>query len=273
LVIIMKFCAAIGERTNQSTPLLFGGDFIECMKKARDIGFDAVEIHTGNIKFLDVQAIRLACDELDMAVATLGTGQLYGRYGMHLMDEDPIRRDLLVKDIKNYIDAAALLGCKVTIGSIKGNVPGDGERKKYISFMTDCLKEISAYAVKKGVYILLEATNHYENNVLNTIDEVVEIIQENHLENFQVLLDSYHANIEELNFQVSIKKNAGYLGHIHFADNTRCFPGSGMFRFDDFCCAIKDIGYGGILSAECFPLPDSNTAGMQTMDFFRRNFL
>lgn len=52
-----------------------------------------------------------------------------------------------------------------------------GDREKHLGIMASNLRIISEYAVNKGVHILLEATNRYENNVLNTAKEVAEMIE------------------------------------------------------------------------------------------------
>ena len=50
------------------------------------------------------------------------------------------------------------------------------------------------------------------------------------------------------------------------------YPGSGAFNYDVFCQSIRDVGYDGVLSVECFPLPDGMTAARETMKFFRKYF-
>ena len=78
----MKFCIAIGRETSPNTPLLLDGDFISSMEKAKKIGYDAVEIHTPKPEELDVEQITQACKRLDMFIATLGTGMIYGKYAL-----------------------------------------------------------------------------------------------------------------------------------------------------------------------------------------------
>ena len=193
----MKFCLAVGKTTSPTTPLLLEGDFVESMRRARAMGYDAVEIHTPEPDQLDVERLRRACDELGMFIATLGTGMIYGKYGLYLMDPDEERQARIVAMVKRYIDIAQAIGSKVTIGSIKGNVPKGADRAACLEIMGKCMREISAYAVEKGVYVLLEATNHFENNVLNTGRDVHDFIERYALKNVQALIDSFHVNIEE----------------------------------------------------------------------------
>ena len=268
----MKYCIAVGKTTSPQTPLLFEGDFVESMRRARRMGYDAVEIHTPDPDTLEIDRLRAACEELDMFIATLGTGMIYGKYGLYLMDEDEVRQARIVNMVKHYVDIAKSIGSKVTIGSIKGNVPKGADRQKCLEIMGKCMQEISDYAGKQGVKILLEATNHFENNVLNTGREVREFIEKYALANVQALMDSFHINIEERSVTVGLKDAGQYLGHIHFGDNIRWYPGSGAFNLDAFCQGIREIGYDGVVSVEAFPLPDGETAARETIAFFKRQF-
>ena len=268
----MKFCVAIGKVTSPATPLLLAGDFVESMRTAKEMGYDAVEIHTPDPAELDVEGILDACRELDMFVATLGTGMIYGKYGLYLMDSDPGRLDRLADMVKTFIDLAAKLGSKVTIGSIKGNVPPDEDRGQCLDRMGRTLQRLDAYAGEKGVTLLLEATNHFENNVINTGKDVRDMIDRYQLHHVQALMDTFHINLEERHPETCLADAQPYLGHIHFGDNTRMYPGSGAFNYDVFCQSIRDFGYDGVLSVECFPLPDGLTAARETIRFFRKYF-
>ncbi|MEA4911857.1 MAG: sugar phosphate isomerase/epimerase family protein [Oscillospiraceae bacterium] len=268
----MKYCVAIGQTTSPSTPLLLDGDFVNSMRTAASLGYGAVEIHTPEPQSLDIGALRAACDSLGLCIATLGTGQIYGKYGLYLMDPDEQRQRRIVDMVCRYIDIAAQLGSKVTIGSIKGNVPQGGDREVCLAVMGKLLREISAYAVEKNVTVLLEATNHFENNVLNTGKDVRAMIEKNSLRNFEALMDSFHINMEERSPATCLRDAGPYLGHIHFGDNTRMYPGSGAFNFDVFCQSIREIGYDGVLSVECFPLPDGLTAAKESIRFFKHYF-
>lgn len=263
---------AIGKETSPSTPLLLGGDFIKNMETAKQLGYDAVEMHTPNPEVLDTNKINEARKRLGMFVATLGTGMIYGKFGLYLMDQNEDNQKKLVGMVREFIDIAAKIGSKVTIGSIKGNVPKGGDREKYLDTMGKNLQFISNYAVQKGVTVLLEATNHFENNVLNTGKDVFGIIEKFSLKNIEVLMDTFHINIEERSLKTCLKDAGKYLGHIHFGDNTRMYPGSGAFNFDAFCKSIIDVGYDGVLSVECFPLPDGMAAAKETIEFFKKQF-
>lgn len=266
------YSIACGVEPNPKAPLPFAGDFCDCIRKAKSYGYDAIEIHTPDIDKLDVDSILRCSKENNVFISTLGTGSIYGKYGLSLMDQECDRHDTIIKMAKSFIDVAEKLGSKVTIGSIKGNIPKNGPTDTYINTLGTSLKELSEYAVKKGVIILLEATNRYENNVINTAKDIVSMIDSYSLENVQCLMDSFHINIEEANISHCLFDAGKYLGHIHFGDNQRGYPGSGSFNWDLFCNEIKATGYDGVLSVECLPLPTGDIVAENTIEFFRKNF-
>lgn len=141
------------------------------------MGYDAIEIHVPDVSVLDIPAIQACMRETGMEVATLGTGTIYGRYGLHLCDADEQRQQELFERVCAFIDCAAQLNARVTIGSIKGNIRPDEDREKHLDILGKALKRIDDYAGQKNVTVLLEATNRYENNVLNTGAQLADMIQ------------------------------------------------------------------------------------------------
>ena len=193
----MKYCVAANMAGSPTTPVPLSGDFCEQMRKAHEMGYDAIEIHVPDVSVLDIPAIQACMRETGMEVATLGTGTIYGRYGLHLCDADEQRQQELFERVCAFIDCAAQLNARVTIGSIKGNIRPDEDREKHLDILGKALKRIDDYAGQKNVTVLLEATNRYENNVLNTGAQLADMIQGYALKHTRALMDAFHMNIEE----------------------------------------------------------------------------
>ncbi len=269
----LKFCVAIGTALVETTPVPLGGDFVEQMKIAASIGYDAVELHMPIPDVLNIPAIQKIKKDAKLSIATLGTGSIFGKFGFSLLEKDNLKRKMLVDMVHQFIDCAAILESKVTIGSIKGNCCIGWNREEALEVFGTTLHNLSTYAGERGVTLLIEATNRYENNVLNRGDEVVDIIKKYELDHAQVLLDSFHSNIEEPDLNTCITKIAPYLGHIHVADNTRGYPGSGSFRFEAFTRQLSEIRYDGVVSVECLPKPTGLEAATQAFAFLKKNFI
>ena len=70
----MKYCVAANMAGSPTTPVPLSGDFCEQMRKAHEMGYDAIEIHVPDVSVLDIPAIQACMRETGMEVATLGTG-------------------------------------------------------------------------------------------------------------------------------------------------------------------------------------------------------
>lgn len=268
----MKYGIAIGMETSPSAPLVLGGDFVESMTYAAGLGFHVVEIHVPDPDVLDPAALVPACQRLGIGISTIGTGGMYGREGLSLIDESVEKQAIIMERLHRFVDKAALLGSAITVGSIKGNIPKGRDRAPFFDMLAENVRAIAEYAEEKNVTILLEATNRLENNLLNTGRDVREFIERYELPNTRILVDSFHINIEEASIENCLKDTGNLLGYIHFADNTRRYPGAGCFRFEILAHAIREYGYDGILSVECLPLPDSRTAAEASIRFFKTYF-
>lgn len=268
----MKYCVAIGMALSDTIPVPLGGDFIEQMYIAKNIGYDCVELHIPHPSVLDIVQIQTEMERLGLEIATLGTGSILGRFGFSLVDEDALKRQFLVTMLKEFIDCASVLGSKVTIGSIKDNVKLGKEAQQSFDLLGSTLQDLCHYAGERGVTLLLEATNRYENNLLNRGEEVVKIIKQFSLNNAQLLLDTFHCNIEESSIHSCLEPLAEQLGHVHFADTNRWYPGAGSFPFDRFISQLKAIGYDGVVSIECLPKPTGLEAAHKAYEFLRSAF-
>jgi sugar phosphate isomerase/epimerase len=79
-------------------------------------------------------------------------------------------------------------------------------------------------------------------------------------------------NLEEADIAAALRVAGDKLGHIHFADSNRHAAGFGHTDFAPIARTLREMNYGGYVSAEILPLPDSDTAARQTMTSFRKWF-
>lgn len=71
--------------------------------------------------------------------------------GLHLCDADEQRQQELFERVCAFIDCAAQLNARVTIGSIKGNIRPDEDREKHLDILGKALKRIDDYSrAEKG---------------------------------------------------------------------------------------------------------------------------
>ena len=131
-------------------------------------------------------------------------------------------------------------------------------------------KEVANYAKKFDITLCIEPLNRFECYFLNTIEDTCRYVELVGRENFGVLYDTFHSNIEEKDPVGSLIHNSKYINHIHISENDRGTPGKGNIPWNETFNAIKKINYNGWLSIEAFgrALPDLAAATRVWRDFF-----
>lgn len=252
-----------------NTPVLVCGDIDSNLKKAAELGFDAIEIQMREDTMLDYGMIRTKMYETGTQISAISTGRLFTEGECTLIDDRTYIMNTAMQAMKVYIDTAAELNADVIIGRVRGSIPFGGNEKRLMERLARNLRILEAHALHKGVRLVIETLNRYETNLFNTTKEIVEFVEENDLSNCYVHMDTFHMNIEESNMIQAIYDAGEYLGYVHLADNTRNYPGSGCLDFKTILNALEDIGYDGYLGMEYFPIPDGEEAAKNGLEYLK----
>lgn len=242
-------------------------EFDDGLKWLVDSGFDAAEICISNYENVDVNQIKAKLDALKLGCSTLSTGQARGLENISLLHEG----EAMIKAQKRlieHINAAKVLGSKVTIGLIRGlGTPGHEDEEK--ALLAQRLVPVIEAAETQGVTLILEAINRYETSLFNDAESTVDFIK-NYLNNSKavgVLWDVFHANIEDPSFEYALDKLQDKLKHVHIADSNRMFPGYGHTDFIKLGQLLKAHGFSDYLSFECFNKPSLEVVLKKSKDF------
>jgi len=117
------------------------------------------------------------------------------------------------------------------------------------------MKKAIKAAEDNDVFFNVEVVNRFEQYLLNTAQEAVDYVKEVNSPNIQILLDTFHMNIEEDTISDAIHTAGKYLGHVHIGENNRKPPGYGHIPWDELASALKDINYQGAIVMEPFLIP------------------
>jgi len=152
------------------------------------------------------------------------------------------------------------------LGQFSGNPPTEKEKERG-AFVH---QNLSDYAKKFNINLSIEPLNRFECYFLNTIEDTCNYIDLVNRENFGILYDTFHSNIEEKNPIGCIDFASKYINHIHISENDRGIPGKGNIPWNETFAAIKNIKYDGWLCIEAFgrALPDLAAATRVWRDFF-----
>ena len=170
---------------------------------------------------------------------------------------DPAKHEKLIKDYSDLIPKVAAAGYKNLIC-----FSGNREGKDDVTGLDNCvigLKQILPLAEKHGVILCMELLNskvdHHDYQCDHT-EWGVSLCKKLGSENFKLLYDIYHMQIDEGNVIANIKANHQYLAHYHVAGVPgRHEPNDTQELFyPAIMKAILDTGFKGYVAQEYLPI-------------------
>ena len=110
-------------------------------------------------------------------------------------------------------------------------------------------------AATRGVAVAIEPINRYEGHpgFMNSVTDAMSVIDEVGAQNLGVLVDFFHANIEDVSLGGAIRQTADRLLNVHLCDSNRDAPGTGHIDFLEVFRTLDDIDYRGYLSLGFVP--------------------
>lgn len=251
-----KFGISAAPEAPNSAPILLTGPICDCLRKAAELGYDAIEYHTREHAEFDYDEIRRTMEDTGCRISMIVTGRLYTQGGFSLTSEDPENEQAAVEGMLKYIRMAAEVGAGLVIGWAKGKISDAASREVYFARLTKNLQILDAAAAEAKVPIVIEVINHYEVDAFLTAAELAAYLKAQNFHSIYAHLDTYHMELEEEDYPAAIRAVGQQLGYVHFADSTRWYPGSGYMEFAPILKALDEVGYEGYLTIECVPRTD-----------------
>jgi sugar phosphate isomerase/epimerase len=253
-------------------PFVFCDDLEGACKTAAALGFDAVEIFPRSAEQLDAGHVQQLLARYRLKVAAIGTGAGWVAHKLRLTDPNPEIRRRALEFCSGMIDFAGRLGAPVIIGSMQGRWEGEISRAQALDWLRAALDSLGSLAATREGGLLFEYLNRYESNLVRNVAEALELLASVSSKRVQLLVDLFHANIEEVSIADALRQAGPRLGHVHFVDSNRRAIGFGHTDMAPIAQALAEINYRGYLSAEVLPLPDTEAAARQTIKAFREFF-
>jgi len=238
------------------------GDLERALARLRALGYAGVELAVRDPTRIPVPSLRALLERYGLRVPAIGTGQAWVEEGLSLTHPDPAVRRAALARLEAHLALAAEWGALVIIGLIRGRSSEAVERSQALGWLGEALAHLAERAAE-GVRLALEPLNRYETDLLNTVEEALALIERVGHPRLGVLLDTFHANIEEASLEAAIARAGDRLFHVHIADSNRRAPGWGHLDFHAVLGALRGIGYRGWLSAEVLPQPSLEAAMAQ----------
>jgi sugar phosphate isomerase/epimerase len=248
---------------------LLNGTFEEKAAKAAKLGYDGIELMVRDPAGLDWPQVKTTLEQAGLEVPQVVTGELFGADGLCLVTADEDLRARAEARTRSVIDLAAYLGAMVNIGRLRGQLKFLGDVADPWAIAVERLRQVIDYAAARGVKITMEPINRYETDFVKSAEEGMRLVNDLACDNFGLMLDLFHMNIEDASIEAGLRHAGDRLWHVHIADSNRRYPGSGHLNFDSIFATLQAMGYQGYISAEIFPLPDADTAAQKTIEFLK----
>jgi len=305
----VKLSYVISTQPTRFAAVSLAENFEATVARLAELGYDGVELAVRDPGSLDAPAVRKILEANHLHCPALGTGQAYVEEGLSFTDPDATVRARAIERIEAHIALAKELAYSVIASEAKQSLNSGAEiasSQKSLLAMTqnlpplviiglirgktvgaipstalhsaqdasplrDALRRVSRVARDANVRLAIEPINRYETNLLNTVAETFELIDEIKSDNMGVLFDTFHANIEEPRIEDSLRACGSRLFHVHFADSNRWAPGFGHTDFTQIISTLREMKYNGWVSAEILQMPTADQA-MQTAIETMRHF-
>jgi D-psicose/D-tagatose/L-ribulose 3-epimerase len=221
--------------------------------KVAHMGFDLIELPIESPYEFDYEQARTLTRAHGLAVsicAVIGS------------DRDLLHPDAAVRQngaayIRHCIDTAQRLGAANVIGPLYAAVgrvwqTTPEERERDLEILVGMLRPLAEYAGQCGVTLCIEPLNRFETSFVNIAAQAVEIADRVNHPACQIMLDTFHMNIEERSLGDAVRLVGPRLRHLHACENDRSAPGSGHMPWDDLARALKETQYSGPVVIESF---------------------
>lgn len=231
--------------------LVWAGDWTpesarRAIENSKRIGFDLIEIPILEPEHFDVAMTRQLLQDNDLqAACSLGLSA-----DTDVSSEDPAvvarGRDRLAAaiDVASGIGAGNL--CGVLYSQLgKYPAPITAASRAHV------VQSVAWLSERTTLPTSLEVVNRYETNVVNTVADMLVLLDEAGAD-IGVHLDTYHANIEENGMAEPVEVAGERLGYVHVGESHRGYLGTGTIDWPQFFGALKASGYTGPVTFESF---------------------
>ena len=219
----------------------------------RELGFDVLEVCIEEPECVTAGAIRTAAAEASVAVSVCGA---FGP-DRDVSHDDAAMRRLGVEYLKACVDLAAAVGSPHVAGPMyaatgKTRLLPEPERERQRRWAADGLREAAAYAGERSVALAIEPLNRFETSFINLLAVDRPVVDRVNHADLELMLDTFHMNIEEQLAPASDPRGGGPAGAVHGCENDRGAPGSGHVDWRGVADALAETGYESQVVIESF---------------------
>ena len=217
-----------------------------------EMGYDLVEIPIMGGEVAHYARLGRHLDELGLARTA---SVAFVDPAVDPLAADPARREAAREQLAQWIDCAEALGANLVIGpmyQVLGHFGAGGPTEVESEHAAAMLAAVAPRAAAAGITLALEPLNRFESHLCTTLESAMELAKRVGHPAVGVMVDTFHAHIEEKDTAAAIRAAGASLVHVHASENDRGEPGTGQVDFPAVFAALRDIGYAGDVVVEAF---------------------
>ncbi|KAF4983801.1 hypothetical protein FZEAL_885 [Fusarium zealandicum] len=234
---------------------------------------EALEMTLERLRRLSYTSIELAGEPEQYPIEE--TRQLLQKYNLecwgavtiqqgkrNLIALDPQQRRDTINYMKNVVALSADLGGRIVTvvpGNVGAIVPTSTPENEW-AWAVEGLREVAAFASKRGIRIGLEPLNRFETYFINRTNQALALADEVGYD-VGIAFDPFHIAIEEKDLIAAIRFCGHRIVDFHVGDNNRLAPEDGSFDWPKIMATLEEVGYDGGLAVEFMPPIDRTPVG------------
>jgi len=216
-------------------------------------GYDLVEIPVMTGEVAHYAELGRWLDELGLSRTT---SMAFTDSSADPVSEDPVARARARDQLSWQIDCARAMGATKVIGpmyQVLGRFSGTGPTTAELDRVADLLLSVAPRAAEAGVNLVLEPLNRFECHLCNTLAAGVRIARRVDHSAVSVMVDTFHANLEEKDTPAAIRAAGDAIGHVHISESDRGTPGTGQVDFP----AVSELAAATCIWRDTFESPEA----------------
>lgn len=236
----MKIAYTVTSPDAKDDPVLaWNAPLEESLPALSRLGYDGVEVMVRNPESVDRETLNGLLKKHGLSVSIIGTGPIGLGRNLSLSASNGEIRSKSIEATREGLHLCAFLGALLNIGQFRGTGRDPSEQRGNKDRFADSLR---------------------------TAAESLEFIQSLGSSQLGLVLDTFHMNIEESDFEDPFRVAADRLFHVHFADNHRGAPGTEHIPFEKILKTLEEISYEGWISIEISQTPTPLEAARTAME-------
>ncbi|MGV3502442.1 MAG: sugar phosphate isomerase/epimerase family protein [Adhaeribacter sp.] len=240
----------------------FRTESVSLFPKIKAMGYDKVEIAVEDPDLIDTRVVKQALADNGLEAI------ICGAFGptRDLTHADPEVHQNCFRYIEKCLDICTDLGAGFLAGPMysavgKARLLPPEEKKAEWDLAVKNLRTVCDMAAARGLLIALEPLNRFESDLVNTAQDVAQMVRGIAHPAAKIILDGFHMNIEEPDIEAAIRTAGADLVHVQVSENYRGTPGTGQTRWEAFRRGLQAIHYTGTVSIESFTPEIKELAG------------